>query len=277
MIDIENITYSYKLKKQPALSDFTLNLSSGGVVGLLGPNGAGKSTLLYCICGLLLPQQGKITYKGISTRLRHPSTLSDIYLVPEEVSMPDMTLDRYVRTYSPFYPNYSDEVLEHALSIFGLSRHIHLRGLSMGQKKKAAISFALACRTPVLLMDEPTNGLDIPGKASFRRLVAETMTDDRLILISTHQVRDLETLLDRVVIMNSRKVLLDTTISHIQEKLYFTTTGNTSIIDRSLLSFPAPGGMDVVVPSDGENESRVNLEMLFELAINHTDLLTRYI
>jgi len=269
MIDIRNITYSYGRKKRPALSDFSLSLDRGGVVGLLGPNGAGKSTLLYSICGLLIPTKGKITIEGSDVKRRLPSTLSQIYLVPEEISLPDMTLDSFARAYSPFYPNYSDEVLDRCLSVFGISRGLHLNSLSMGQKKKAAISFALACKTPALLMDEPTNGLDIPGKAAFRRLVAETMADDRLILISTHQVRDLDSLLDRVIIMNSSEVLLDSGITEIQERLYFTSTSDRELIDHAILAYPSPAGMDIVMPNDGTHESQINLELLFELAINH--------
>ncbi|MDE5847958.1 MAG: ATP-binding cassette domain-containing protein, partial [Muribaculaceae bacterium] len=168
-----------------------------------------------------------------------------------------------VKAYSPFYPNFSEESLNEALSHFNLSPDIHLGALSMGQRKKAFLAFALACHTPVLLMDEPTNGLDIPGKSEFRKAVVKTMNDERTIIISTHQVRDLDQLLDHVTIMDNNGIQLDESVSALQEKFVF---GLSPMLPETgvIWSEQIMGGyayMKMRTPDQPETE--VNLEALF--------------
>lgn len=164
MLQIHDLTFTYPKQKQPTINGLTFDVNDGGVYGLLGPNGAGKSTLLYLISGLLTPKSGDVTFNGIDTRLRRPSTLSDIFLVPEEFSLPEVKLSEYVRRTSAFYPHFSGEDMKRHLEMLEIEGDPNLGALSMGQKKKVYMSFALACNTPLLLMDEPTNGLDIPAK-----------------------------------------------------------------------------------------------------------------
>lgn len=275
MLKIENLSYRYGLRKPPVLSNFSLEIEQGGIYGLLGPNGAGKSTLLYLITGTLLPDTGTVYYHGQNTRFRLPSTLADIMLVPEEVELPGMKLSAYIEARSVFYPNFDRDILERCLSAFGMEYNIRLNALSMGQKKKVYMSFALACNTPVLLMDEPTNGLDIPGKSAFRRLCAELMTDERIMIISTHQVRDLEQLLDHVLIMNERNIVFDSSIGEVQRRLSFARNVGTSVRDRALYWQPAPGGYDVMLPNTDDDETTVNLELLFDYALKYHDRLNQ--
>lgn len=164
MFRIDSLTYCYPKAVRPVISGLDMELKPGGIYGLLGSNGAGKSTLLYLMSGLLRPQFGSVEFDGVSVWSRQPSTLADIFLVPEEFSLPSVRLDEFVRVNSPFYPRFSQEEMERYLQQFKLDPQIHLGRLSMGQKKKVFIAFALACNTSLLLMDEPTNGLDIPGK-----------------------------------------------------------------------------------------------------------------
>ncbi len=197
MVKIENLSYSYRKSKKAVLSDFSLNLEAGKIYGLLGKNGAGKSTLLYLISGLLIPQKGKVLYRGNDVCKRLPETLSDIFIVPEEFELPNVTLENYVKMYSPFYPKFSEDEMKRCLEVFEMPEKIHLGTLSMGQKKKVFMSFALATDTSLLIMDEPTNGLDIPGKSQFRKFMATAINENRTVVISTHQIRDI----DKLIIM----------------------------------------------------------------------------
>lgn len=273
MIDVKNLTYAYSRKKWPVLRDVSLEIQPGKVYGLLGKNGVGKSTLLYLMAGLLTPMKGEVTMDGTDVRKRLPSTLADIFLIPDEVMLPAMKLEEFVRLNAPLYPKFSEEDMKRHLNIFGMDGNVNLGELSMGQKKKVYMSFALACNTSVLLMDEPTNGLDIPGKEAFRRFVAGGMNDDRSIVISTHQVRDLEQLLDHIVILDDTKVVLDRSIPEIAERLKFMLTDSPEVIKSALLAVPAVGGVKVVTVNEDGGETEPDVEMLFNLVVSNQGIV----
>lgn len=268
MLHLENLSFAYR-RGTDIVSHMNLRVAPGGIYGLLGPNGAGKSTLLNLMAGALTPASGTVTFNGINTRKRLPSTLSDIFLVSEEFTLPSVTLQKYVELNAPFYPRFSQENLHQNLEMFGLDPDIHLGALSMGQKKKAFMSFALACNTSLLLMDEPTNGLDIPGKSAFRKFIAQAMTDDRTIIISTHQVRDIDRLIDHVMIMNNSKIEFNNPVWEIQQHLNFFTTSDRNVIDSALCAVPGIGGAAVMLPNTTGDESEINLEVLFDFAMKH--------
>lgn len=272
MLKINNVSYSYSLKGHKVLDDFSLSLSSGGVYGLLGPNGAGKSTLLNIIAGTLTPSHGNVTLDGTDTRRRLPVTLTDIFFVPEEFSLPPMKLSKYARLYGAMYPRFSEEDMKRYLELFELPSDVRLDALSMGQKKKVFMSFAMACNTRVLLMDEPTNGLDIPGKSAFRRFTASNIDDERIFVISTHQVRDVDRLLDHILIMNRDHVLLDERVYEIQKRLKFIETNNAQLITEALHSIPSIGGASIIIPNDDQCETDINLELLFDFIQRKPDL-----
>lgn len=207
MIDISNVTFEYR-KGKPVLKDFSLSFPQGGVYGLLGKNGTGKSTLLYLISGLLRPRHGEVRVDGMLSANRQPEMLREIFLVPEEYDLPSVSLKSYTRALKSFYPRFSDELLRKCIEVFDLEMDMQLGSLSMGQKKKVYMCVALATGTRVLLMDEPTNGLDILSKSQFRKAVVQGMDEDKTVLVSTHQVHDVERLLDHVTIINGNQVLL---------------------------------------------------------------------
>ncbi len=211
MIQIDNANFSYG-RGATVLKDFSLSIDEGGVYGLLGRNGTGKSTLLYLMTGLLRPQKGTVTYNGVPTSQRKVDVLRDFFLVPEEYNLPDMRLKQYVNTLRPFYPQFSDELLTRCLDNFEMASDINLRSLSMGQKKKVYISMAMAANTRVLLLDEPTNGLDILAKAQFRKAMTSVMEPEKTVIVSTHQVHDVENLLDHIIIIETNRVLLNMAI-----------------------------------------------------------------
>ena len=275
MLNIQNLSFRYPRRSQAVLDDFSLKIDNGGIYGLLGPNGAGKSTLLYLISGLLTPKTGEVKFNGVNTRLRRPETLNDIFIVPEELTLPAVKLDSYVKMNAPFYPRFSYEDMQRHLATFevGDIARYKLSSLSMGQKKKIFMSFALACNTSLLLMDEPTNGLDIPGKAAFRRFIASSASDDKIIVISTHQVRDIDRILDHVIIMDEHRLLLNESINAITDRLAFLATADKELIDLALVAQPGIGGAQIVIENDGSLDTEVNLESLFELATTRRDII----
>ena len=263
MIEVRNLSFSYGRRKSKVLEDFSMKLDKGSVYGLLGKNGTGKSTLLYLMAGLLRPQTGNVLYKGVDVKKRYPDTLQDMFLVPEEFALPNVSLKHYVKLNAPFYPNFSDELLNACLRDFDMNEDIHLGELSMGQKKKAFMCFALATNTSLLMMDEPSNGLDIPSKSQFRKVIASGMTDEKAVIISTHQVRDIDSLLDHVLIMDGTNLLLDASVSAICEKLYFAEQGMNEPTDGALYVQPSVQGNSVILPNEYGEESKLNLEVLF--------------
>ncbi|MBQ7156846.1 MAG: ABC transporter ATP-binding protein [Bacteroidaceae bacterium] len=212
MLKLSNVTFGYYVNKK-VIDNLTLEFAEGGIYGLLGKNGTGKSTLLYLIIGLLRPKSGEVTLEGINTADRTPAVLQEMFIVPEEYNMPSIKLTSYIKALRQFYPNFDEQILKDCLEIFELPMDIQLGDLSMGMKKKVYMCIALAARTKVLLMDEPTNGLDIPAKSQFRKVIAKGMREDQIIIISTHQVRDIELLLDHVTIIDNNKVLKNEAIN----------------------------------------------------------------
>ena len=179
MIQIQNLSYKYSGATENVFDGLTLSFDEGKIFGLLGKNGVGKSTLLHLLSGLLMPREGRILIDGQEPRLRQPSLQEEVFFVPDEFSLPAMPLTRYVKYREPFYPRFSQEILRQCLQDFEIDMHSHLDKLSLGEKKRVLVSFALATQCRVLLMDEPTNGLDIPAKTLFRKLVARHMADDQ--------------------------------------------------------------------------------------------------
>ena len=269
MIQVQNIDFRYPGSKHLVFKNFSLTLKENNIYGLLGKNGTGKSTLLYLISGLLRQKQGNILVDGISAQERNAEILKEIFMVPEEFELPNVSLATYAKMNRSFYPNFSQEVLENCLKDFELPLSLKLNELSMGQKKKVFMSFALATGTRFLLMDEPTNGLDIPSKSQFRKVIANNMTDERTLIISTHQVHDIESLLDHIVIMNQSHLLLDASVSDICEKYAFEYRTPAEMDETVLYAEPTLQGNAVIAKrQEDDQETQMNLELLFNAVIN---------
>ena len=264
MIEVNHISFKYAGSKHLVFDDFSLTLEENRIYGLLGKNGTGKSTLLYLISGLLRPSCGSVCCDGIATKKREPETLRDIFFVTEEFEMPAIRLSECVKLYKPFYPNFSDEVLQECLADFELPSDVHLNELSMGQRKKAYIAFAMATNTKYLFMDEPTNGLDIPSKSQFRKVIARHMTEERTVVVSTHQVHDVEQMLDHILMLDQRSVLLNASIQEIQDQYTFEYRLPQQMDDSVLYAEPTLQGNAVICRrQEGDAETQVNLELLF--------------
>ena len=262
MITIDNLSFGYSRKKS-LYTGLDLTLQPGSIYGLLGKNGAGKSTLLKNLAGLLFPTGGRIAVNDFTPRKREPSFLETIYLIPEEVYVPSVTVNTYKKLFAPFYPNFNSDDFHNYLDQLDVKEQGKLSTLSFGQQKKFIIAFALACNTKILLLDEPTNGLDIPSKIRFRKLIPSVFTQDRMIFISTHQIRDLDNLIDRVIIIDNGALLLHESINRIAEKLCFKTVSEISSADQVLYSEKSLRGFTVVSENFNDEHSKVNLEHLF--------------
>ncbi len=276
MLTIKNVSYGYR-KDFNVFENFSLDFKEGGIYGLLGKNGTGKSTLLYLIMGLLRPQKGQVLYDGVDTTLRNPEILREMFIVPEEYNLPSVSLSQYINVMKPFYPNFSDRLLDECLEGFGMPKDVNLGALSMGQKKKIYMCMALATNTRLLVMDEPTNGLDIPSKSQFRKVVAKGMTDDKTIIISTHQVRDIELLLDHLVIINRNSVLLNASMSEVATRLLFTDTDRNSIPEDAIYTEQVLGGYSVIQPNNSNAETPVNLELLFNALLTEGEAIRKQV
>ena len=274
MFNFNQISFGYNKRTGNLFQDFSLELNAGNVYGLLGKNGAGKSTLIYLMTGLLTPQEGEVTMDGVNVRRRLPQTMSDIFLVPEEFELPRLSIKQYVSINSPFYPRFSMEDMQRYLDIFemGSDMDLKLHSLSMGQKKKVFMAFAFATNTRALIMDEPTNGLDIPSKSQFRKLVTTSMNDDKLMLISTHQVRDISDILDHVTIIDQSRVLLNTSFADVMSKIAFRPLKEG---DQPLFVLQSPfGPLGAIRAQEGE-ETKVDLEMLFNAALQNPEAINQ--
>lgn len=267
MIEISNLCFEYK--GSPNLfRDLNLRLDSGNIFGLLGKNGAGKTTLLKIIAGLLFPKSGQCKALNVITQKRLPEFLSEIYFVPEDIFVPQMTASALEKIYAPFYQRFSHDFFHNALTQLELPADKDLATLSYGQKKKSLLAFGLATNCRILLLDEPTNGLDIPGKSQVRKLLVAAAGEKKSVIIATHQVRDMANLIDPIIILDNGKVIFQQSLEDIAQHLYFSRQNelpqNASDIiyaERIL------GGYLTVTANNNNVESVVDLEVLFNAVI----------
>lgn len=265
MIAINNLKFSYK-RGQDVFDSLSLKLSAGHIYGLLGRNGEGKSTLLKLISGMLFPQSGDIESLGAVPTDREPSFLSQIYYIPEEIYSPNCSIKGYVKIMSRFYPNFSHEDFNSFIEEFQLEPQRKISAMSLGQKKKFAIAFGLACNSRLLIMDEPTNGLDIPSKSQFRKIVSRVATENRIIIISTHQVRDLDNLIDSIIILEQGRIAVNSSVDTISQRLSFRQLGEG---DEPLYEDGNMMSRHGIVRNTTGEYSKIDIEMLFNAVITN--------
>ena len=269
MIKIEDLGFSYG--SNSVLEQITLTLEDGRIYGLLGENGVGKTTLLTLLAGLKKPRTGRIDTDGFTPYDRKPSFLQDQYYLPDEIAPLNFTAEGFARLRGVFWPRFSLGTFLEILKEFEVDPAQKMNKMSSGQLKKTYISFALALGVKHLFLDEPTNGLDIPSKAQFRKAVTKYTSEDSVIVISTHQVRDLENIIDPIVILDRRDVLVNATLEEIASKLYFDY--GTELHPEALYSEQLPGGfIQVLVNASGE-DSKVNIEAFFNAVHKNKELV----
>lgn len=267
MIQIKELDFGYS-KKHLLFKNLNLSLSKGHIYGLLGKNGAGKSTLLHNLTGLAYPQGGACIINGLNASKRSVALLADIYFIAEEIYVPSLTAAKFVASTACFYPKFNTDHFYTYLNEFDVPRDSVLDKLSFGQQKKVMIAFGLATNTSLLVMDEPTNGLDIPSKMQFRKLIASALTEDRCIIISTHQVRDLDSLIDTLVVLHNQKIVLNQEMDKITEKVYFTTLPAD---DTRPVLYQEEGmrGKNAILTNTDDQYSKIDMELLFNAIISN--------
>lgn len=217
MIEFHSMTFGYG--KKVLFDGLDLKLEPGSIFGLLGLNGAGKTSLLKLAAGALRPQGGDISCFGRNPGERSAAGLADLVFVPEDPWVPALTQKSWLRRYAAFRPGFDTARFERLAEDLALDRDKALTKYSYGQRKKFALAAALSSGARTLLLDEPTNGLDIPSKAQLRRILAEAADPARVVVVSTHQVRDLEHLIDPIVIVHGGKILFSLTGEELSQRL----------------------------------------------------------
>ena len=273
MVEVNNVSFAYKT--EPLFSGLSLDLDVGNIYGLFGLNGAGKTTLLNIISGLLFPKKGDCKLLGRPTAQRDVETLRNIYVLPEKFNLPDVKPQQYVNLHAPFYPDFDETYYRELVNTLKITPDKQLQELSYGQRKKFLICFALATNCRLLLMDEPTNGLDIPSKSQFRKIIAAADNTQRCIVISTHQVRDLETLIDHLTVLNDGQIIFQQSLEEISKTLGFEEVSDNQM-PHVLYSEEIFGGHKVILPKEKtDRDSQVDLELLFNGIVQHSETINK--
>lgn len=274
---MSNVSFGYT-RKRKLFKGIDLELPQGSIIGLLGRNGEGKSTLMKLISGQLIPSTGNIETLGHLASKRKVEMLQQIYMLAEDVQLPRVSVRTYFDLIAPFYPTYDGKLANQLIRDFEIDWSMKTAKMSLGQKKKAAIALALSVRTPLLLLDEPTNGLDIPSKSVFRRMLAQYIGDEQTVIISTHQVRDLEQLIDRIVMMDNNRFVCNESILRLLELFHF---GHLNSQDASKAIYREPsivGELGVwAAEGDESSEGEFSMELFFNAMISQRERMDQII
>lgn len=272
MVTIQNLQFGYR-KSKLVFDALNLQIEPGHIYGLLGENGTGKSTLLKLMSGLAFAQKGSVETLGYNPEKRMPNMLREIAFIPEEFDLLPLSIPKFIQVSAPFYPAFDEKQMYALLEEFQIPKGQAITDMSYGQKKKLLIAFGLATNARLIIMDEPTNGLDIPSKAQFRKMIASILSEDKTIVISTHQVRDLDNLIDTILLLDEHRIVLNATVDTITEKLYFHTS-NQPITD-ALYSESSFNNYQNIVVNKGEDYSRLDMELLFNAVLKEKTKITQ--
>ena len=267
MITIENTSYGYK--SNPLIfNNISLEIGNG-IYGLLGENGVGKTTLMHLICGLLFPKNGKCSIDGRNTAERQSEGLARYFFLPEELQMPTESIASFAARHSVFYPHFNQEEFKLNLEELKINRKQKLSSVSYGQQKKAMLAYAFALHTPYILLDEPTNGLDITSRQALKRIISRSMDDESTLLISTHQAHDFENLLDHLVILGKGEILLNRSLDEISNRLLF---ARTDILQaESIYSEQDMSDHFSILPNEDGEENTPDIELLYKAVLQQPE------
>lgn len=271
IVKIEDLSFSYR--RHSVFKNVNISLEKNRIYGLLGENGVGKTTLMRIICGMLRPDSGNCRFDGIESSSRNPEILKDLFYLPEIFVAPHIKVDRFAKNNALLYPSFDRGMFIRYCDAFEVERDRMFDRMSYGQQKKALIAFSLALNTRLLLMDEPSNGLDIPSKTTLRKLISESISEGRCIVISTHQVRDLENIIDPIIILDREGIILNADIEKITAELKFTI--NEKPVPGALFSEETINGYAEVLPNTDGIQSKINLEALFNAALKNKETIKK--
>lgn len=268
MIEVTDLGYQYS-RKEPIFDNLNVHFQPGKIYGLLGKNGAGKSTLIKNLTGMLFPTSGNCSVFGHTPQTREVDFLKDLFFVPEEYYLPKITIRQLIRTYHKFYPNFDIDQFNRYLKVFGIQSSRKTTQLSLGQKKKVLIGFALSANSRVLILDEPTNGLDIPSKITFRKMIGDAFRKDRIVIITSHQVRDLDELIDTIIIIDQGRILLNEHKDDISRKWRFDLATRPAQHTETIYEEKVSNGYASISENTQGHSGYVDIELLFNATLSH--------
>ncbi len=219
MLEMKNVTKTFGTFK--ALDDLSMTVPKGTVYGLVGPNGAGKSTAIRVLTGIYRQDSGEITMEG-QTIYENPEKKARIGLVPDDVFyFPAATLEEMRKYYAGIYPNFDNDLFERLCEVFKLPRKSPIRRFSKGMQKQAAFHLTLCTRPDVLVLDEPVDGLDpVMRRQVWNLILSDVAQRETTVLISSHNLRELEDICDHVGIMDHGKMLLERSLADMQGAIH---------------------------------------------------------
>ncbi len=268
MIELKNINYKYSPSSENILENVSATIEDGRIYGLMGQNGVGKTTMLKLCAGLLLAKEGKVMQDGLDVSARSVATLEEVYYTSEKPDMPKKSVKDYAKMIAPFYPRFSMDELKRCMDEFGMSLDAKMNKVSQGEQRKIQISLAMAVGTKHILLDEPTNGLDITSKDTFRKIISRNATDGRTIVMSTHLVHDIEQLVDSLIIVGKKNILLDMTTTEVASKYCFGTAMGSSTPSGTIFSEKCVGGTRYVKSKAADDdETEVDIELLYKAIV----------
>ena len=215
MLDVKNLTKSFGSFK--ALDDLTMHVPEGTVYGLVGPNGAGKSTLIRCLTGVYRPDSGAVLLEG-QRIYENPGIKCRIGYIPDDVFyFPSATMEDMRSYYRRTYPTFDIALFDRLFEAFQLPRKSPIRRFSKGMQKQAAFQLAISTRPDVLILDEPLDGLDPVMRRQVLSLILSDVAERGIsVLVSSHNLRELEDICDHVGILDHGKMLLERSLADMQ-------------------------------------------------------------
>lgn len=256
---------------KPVLENLSLTIEPGHVYGLIGRNGAGKTSLMNCITGILTfkRKHQPIYLDGVKLNVNNPNDHAKLFYVTDTISSIHILADAFANTLACFYPNFSVESYKEYMEMFRMDRNVFLDELSLGEKKSVFLSYAFASGAPYIIMDEPTNGLDITSRKVFRKLIASYMTPDRAIVISTHHINEISSLLDHILILDKRHLVFDRSVMETGSVLSFIESDDEDLRQQALYSMKSAYGNRMILPNTGGTDSEIDYELLFEAVLEN--------
>ena len=234
MINLKNINKQFDEKA--VLENLNWKVPKASIYGLVGPNGAGKSTLLRIISGVLKADEGTVLVNGVDV-YDNPSIKKHILFVSDDpFFLPQSTIKEMRQFYELFYPSFNDSMYHSLLKKFGLSDTDKISDFSKGMKRQASIILALSCSPDILLLDEAFDGLDPVMRLNLKRIIAnELMNREMTVIISSHNLRELEDICDRIALLNNHTITIQDEIESIRNQYHKIQLAYTNPIDDNVL------------------------------------------
>ncbi len=215
MLKMEKVTKTFG--EFTALKELSMTVPKGAVYGLVGPNGAGKSTAIRLLTGVYRPDSGNITLEGQNV-YENPAAKARICYIPDDIFyFPSASLEEMRKYYKGFYPDFDDVLFERLSEVFQLPRKSQIRRFSKGMQKQAAFHLSICTRPDVLILDEPVDGLDpVMRRQVWSLILSDVAQRETTVLISSHNLRELEDICDHVGIMDKGQMLLERSLESMQ-------------------------------------------------------------